>query len=108
MVVMGWPATVPTCVMQERTPWPPTSTVQAPQTPIPHPYLVPSRFKMSRSTQRRGVSGGTSTVAATLFTVNLIGICLLHNPVRGKRIVDAHRSEIAVYQTYDLECHCVG
>ena len=38
----------------------------------------PLRFNTSRSTHRRGISGGTSTVAATLLTVNLMGICLLH------------------------------
>src|ERR1700752_3895951 len=74
MVVIGSLATDPTVVMQERTARTPTSTVHAPQRPIPHPYLAPLRFNMSRSTHRRGLSGETSTGAATLLTFNLIGI----------------------------------
>ena len=53
---------------------PATSTVHAPQSPIPHPYLAPLRFNMSRSTHNSGMSGETFTVAATLLTFNLIGI----------------------------------
>src|SRR5580700_4034236 len=74
MVVIGSLATDPTVVMQERTARPATSTVHAPQSPIPHPYLAPLRFNMSRSTHKRGISGETSTVAATLLMFNLIGI----------------------------------
>src|ERR1022692_2660790 len=70
--------------MQERTAWPPTSTVQAPQRPMPQPYLEPLRFNTSRSTHKRGISGDTSTVPATLLTFNLIDICSLRNPVRGR------------------------
>ena len=36
--------------------------------------MAPLRFNTSRSTHRRGISGETSTVAATLLTFNLIGI----------------------------------
>src|SRR5260370_42486119 len=82
MVVIGSVATDPTVVMQERTAWPPTRTVHAPQSPDPHPYLAPLRFNTSRSTHNRGISGETSTVAATLFTFNLIGIDSHHNSVR--------------------------
>src|ERR1039457_7476238 len=74
MVVMLWPATEPTWVMQERTARPSIRTVHAPQTPMPQPYLAPLRSSTSRSTHKSGVSGGTSTVFATLFTFNLRGI----------------------------------
>src|SRR6266567_5974706 len=60
--------------MQERTALPPTSTVQAPQTPIPQPYLAPFRSSTSRRTHRSGVSDGTSTVRRTLFTFSFSGI----------------------------------
>src|ERR1700757_1299539 len=85
MVVIGSLATDPTVVMQERTARAPTSTVHAPQRPIPHPYLAPLSFNMSRSTHKSGISGETSTVAATLLTVNLIGIDPPH-PVRTRRL----------------------
>ena len=60
---------------------------------------------MSRSTHKRGVSGGASTVATTLLRFNLIGICSLHNPDSGKRIGDEPRVESGVYQTHAFECH---
>jgi hypothetical protein len=72
--VIGWPAAVLTCVMQERTAFPANSTVHAPQMPIPHPYLAPFMFSTSRNTHNNGVSGATSTVVTTLLTVNLSGI----------------------------------
>src|ERR1039458_3101924 len=84
MVVIGSSATDPTCVMQERTAWPPTRTVHAPQIPIPHPNLAPSRLSTSRNTHRSGVSGGTSTVVTTSLTVSLSGICLLQYPPAEK------------------------
>src|SRR5271166_896374 len=62
---------------------PPTITVQAPHSPTPHPYLGPLMFNTSRSTHRRGISGDTSIVVATLLTFILMGICSLHNP-RGE------------------------
>ncbi len=62
MVVTGLPTTLETWVKQERTAWPATMTVQAPHRPMPQPYLVPCRLRVSRSTQRSGVSGSTSTV----------------------------------------------
>src|ERR1700677_4060200 len=79
MVVTGWLLTLLTAVWQERTASPPTITVQAPQSPTPQPYLGPLMFNTSRSTHRRGISGGTSTVAVTLLTVNLVSIGLLHD-----------------------------
>src|ERR1700684_225059 len=57
--------------------WPPTITVQAPHSPTPQPYLGPLMFNTSRSTHSRGISGDTSTVAATSLTVNLVSICSL-------------------------------
>src|ERR1700722_9225393 len=74
IVVTGRVLTLLTAVWQERTASLPTMTVQAPQSPTPQPYLGPLMFNTSRSTHRRGMSGGTSTVAATLLIVNLVSI----------------------------------
>src|ERR1700733_11693420 len=74
MVVIGLPTTVDTCVKQDRTAWPATITVQAPHRPMPQPYLVPCRLRVSRSTQRSGVSGSTSTVLTTLLIFSSTGI----------------------------------
>ena len=56
----------------ERTAVPSTCTVHAPQTAMPHPYLVPVRLSDSRITQRRGISAGTSTCRCLPLTVNEI------------------------------------
>src|SRR5687768_4462645 len=61
MVVISLPSTVETGVWQERVGCPATWTVQALHWPTPHPYLVPVRSRVSLRTQRRGVSGETST-----------------------------------------------
>ena len=47
---------------QERTAWPSTCTVQAPQKPPPHPNFVPVRPSSSRRYQSRGMSGSPSNV----------------------------------------------
>ena len=46
--------------VQERTGAPSTCTVQAPQSDMPQPNLVPRKPSSSRSTQSRGISGSTS------------------------------------------------
>ena len=43
-------------------------------------------FNTSRSTHSRGISGATSTVAATSLTVNLVSICL--TPSKPKAALD--------------------
>jgi len=91
--------------MHERTARPPTSTVHAPQMPIPQPYLAPFRFSTSRSTHNRGVSGDTSTVAATLFTFNWIGICSLHRLRPGRGNDREQRIESGVYRILGAYFH---
>jgi hypothetical protein len=61
MVVTFFPAAALTGVEQLRMAWPSRCTVQAPHCAMPQPYLVPVRARVSRSTQRSGVSSGTST-----------------------------------------------
>ena len=50
---------------QERVGWPSISTVQAPQSALPQPYLVPVRFSESRRIHSRGVSPGTLAAMST-------------------------------------------
>src|SRR5262249_52861292 len=61
-------------VTQERvaTPW--TCTVQAPQSAMPQPTLVPVNPSTSRNTHRSGVSPSTSTVRSIPLTLIVVGI----------------------------------
>ena len=72
MVVMR-PFTADTRVWHDRTGLPSTCTVQAPQAPMPQPYFVPLRLRMSRSTQSSGMSAGASTLADLPLTVQCVG-----------------------------------
>src|SRR5437762_402607 len=74
MVVTLFPATLEICVTQERVGWPLTWTVQAPQSAMPQPNLVPVIPSVSRSTQRSGICGGTSTDWDFPFRVNVTAI----------------------------------
>jgi hypothetical protein len=56
-------------VIQERVATPSTCTVQAPQSAMPQPNLVPVMPSTSRSTQRSGVSPSTSTLCVFLLTL---------------------------------------
>lgn len=71
MVVIDLPAAAVTGVMQERAAWPSRWTVQAPQIPAPHPYLVPVNSRLSRITQSNGVSGAASTLRSVPLTRNM-------------------------------------
>src|SRR5690606_4122026 len=83
MVVISAPSTSSTGVEQERAGCPSTCTVQAPHKPAPQPNLVPFRPSSSRSTHNKGVSGSTSRVYCSPFTVRLSAI------FRSSRIVIA-------------------
>ena len=56
-----------TGVMQERVGLPSKWTVQAPQSPAPHPNLVPDNASVSRRTHSSGVSGDTVTFRSWPF-----------------------------------------
>jgi hypothetical protein len=72
------PATLPTGVTQERTAWPSTRTVQAPQAATPQPYLVPVMASRSRSTHSSGMAGSASTCPAAAVDVQFHGTLLVH------------------------------
>src|SRR5579859_7335961 len=66
------PATWETGVEQERIGLPSTCTVQAPHKPAPQPNFVPVSSRVSRRTQRRGVSGATLTFFSLPLTRSAI------------------------------------
>src|SRR5215467_11513025 len=68
MVTALVPATAAAVVTHERTGWPSTWTVQAPQTATPHPYLVPVSPSCSRRTHKSGTSGPTSNCCVLPLT----------------------------------------
>src|ERR1700734_3495625 len=74
MVVTFLPLTVEICVMHERVDSPLMCTVQAPQRAMPQPNFVPVMLRVSRSTQRRGMSGLTSTVWDFPFRVKVMAM----------------------------------
>ena len=61
MVVIAAPSASATKVWQERTGIPSRCTVQAPQSAIPQPNLVPVSPTMSRIAQSSGMSPPTSS-----------------------------------------------
>src|SRR2546422_10640380 len=78
-------ATAEIGVMQERTACPSTWTVQAPQSAIPQPNLVPVRPISSRSVHSRGVSPGTSTLCRLpLMSSWIIAALLLSSSRHGE------------------------
>src|SRR6185503_11045485 len=79
-IVVTGSFTVPTCVWQDRTALPFTWTVQAPHSPAPQPNLVPFMSRTSRSTHKRGVSAGTSTVLDCPFTLSVYAMFLSPEP----------------------------
>src|ERR1700739_907888 len=74
MVVIFFPETLEMGVMQERAASPLMCTVQAPQRAMPQPNFVPVMFKVSRSTQSRGICGSTSTVVDFPFSTKVTAI----------------------------------
>ena len=90
MVVTARPATAAIGSTQQRVAEPSMCTVQAPQSAMPQPYLVPVRPSLSRSTHRRGMSSGASTWMGSPLRVKLIirsycrsGFSRDTNPDRG-------------------------
>src|SRR3984893_12369536 len=77
MVVTRFPSTAFSGSTHERTAAPSTCTVQAPQSAMPHPYLVPVSDRWSRSTQRSGVSASASMFCVAPLTVR-VTMCQVH------------------------------
>src|ERR1700719_2593447 len=74
MVVTFLPATAEMAVWHERAASPLIWTVHAPQRPAPQPNLVPVLSSVSRSTQRSGMSGPTSTVWDFPLRIKVVAI----------------------------------
>src|SRR5437868_1067069 len=64
MVWIFLPTTDPAGATHERTGWPSTRTVQAPQAATPQPNFVPVMPSTSRNTHNKGISGSASTLTA--------------------------------------------
>src|SRR3989440_6991309 len=75
---------------QVRVATPSRWTVQAPHCAMPQPNLVPVSPSVSRSTQRSGVSGVTSTVSRLPLTVREIG-GMTSFPLRRGLVNNVHR-----------------
>src|SRR2546429_7373650 len=75
---------------QVRVATPSRWTVQAPHCAMPQPNLVPVSPSVSRSTQRSGVSGVTSTVSRLPLTVKEIG-GMTSFPLRRGLVNNVHR-----------------
>src|SRR5580765_8296002 len=74
MVVIFLPSAAEIGVMQERMACPSTCTVQAPHSAAPQPNLVPVMPSVSRSAQRMGVLGSTSTWWSRPLTLSVLMI----------------------------------
>src|SRR5215472_14638972 len=72
MVVTRLPLAALTGVTQERIGSPSRCTVQAPQSAMPHPYLVPVSPSTSRSTHSNGMSASASTATFLPLRLRLI------------------------------------
>src|ERR1700722_17014414 len=83
MVVIFFPATDETGVMQERVASPSICTVQAPHRAIPQPNFVPVMPRVSRRTHNSGIFGGTSTDCCLPLRINWIAMRVL----RGRNAV---------------------
>src|SRR5260221_1266243 len=94
IVVIFFPATLETCVMQDRVASPLMCTVHAPQSAMPHPNFVPVMFSVSRNTQRSGICGSTSTVVDFPFSVKVVPIVRLPQLVKYPT-TPRHTMEIA-------------
>src|SRR5437762_5570342 len=90
IVVTRLPATAATGSTQVRVATPSRWTVQAPHCAMPQPNLVPVSPSVSRSTQRSGVSGVTSTVSRLPLTVKEIG-GMTSFPLRRGLVNNVHR-----------------
>ena len=73
MVVISRPARLIAKVRHARSGFPSTSTVQAPHSPMPHPYLAPVSPKRSRNTLRSSSLGATSNSWICPFTMSSMG-----------------------------------
>ena len=68
IVVMSAPSILPIGVEQDRTAFPFSRTVHAPQSAMPQPNFVPVSPRMSRRYHSSGISGSPSKLCACPFT----------------------------------------
>src|SRR4029453_18358446 len=85
MVTMSLPTALLINVTQLRVAAPLTCTVQAPQSPMPHPYLVPVSCSRSRRYHNSGISGSPSNARSTPLTLHWI---MVSPPCRYVSLLD--------------------
>src|SRR5437868_1490900 len=78
IVRIGFSATLPTGVMQERVGCPAIKTVQAPHCPSPQPYLLPVRPRSSRRTLNRLRSESALTLSLDPLTFSSVILDMAH------------------------------
>ena len=86
MVTIVLPAARVAGVLHDRIGTEFMSTVHAPHWPMPHPYLVPVSFSVSRITQSSGVSGETDTSCVVPFTFSVMKQILVSCPLRDETL----------------------
>src|SRR2546428_3472740 len=93
IVVILFPITFSSAVLQERIASPFASTVHEPQKPRPQPNLVPVIPSSSRQTQSNGVSGDEEMVGALPLMVSFVGMARILWPMCRARL---RRAELQV------------
>src|SRR6516165_2607684 len=87
MVVTCLLSTIMTGMTQVRIATPSICMVQAPQTPMPQPNLLPVRFRCSRTTHNSGTSSGPWNSAGIPLTENFTDIAGCLSRVGSERVV---------------------
>src|ERR1700676_180907 len=96
MVVIALSATALKGSTHERTAAPSKSAVQAPQSAMPQPYLVPVMPRWSRSTHNKGVSGAASVSMARLLTLSFVMRRFRWRPVTAAMLASRNACDLDV------------
>src|SRR3546814_8151822 len=103
IVVTNAPSISPIVTWHARTAAPSISTVHAPQSPVPHPYLAPVRLDASRKAQSKGVSGAKRYSTGWLLTVKRVMRALLEFDSRSEE----HTSELQSLMRISYAVFCL-
>src|SRR6266403_5384518 len=76
MVVISSPAAAETGIKHDRVGRPSRCTVHAPQSPMPHPNLVPFNFNESRITHSNGVVGSKSDRSRSVPLIDIFIVAI--------------------------------
>src|SRR6267143_4225695 len=96
MVVIFLPAAWDAGVKHERIGAPSKCTVQAPQSAMPQPNLVPVMPRWSRSTHNNGVSGAASVSMMRLLTLSFVMRRFRWRPVTAAMLASRNARDLDV------------